>query len=50
MTKMSPDHNYVKTEGYRVVGTQPQVMNILSFPAPKRLWPRLLWSRIKRLK
>lgn len=39
----------VKSEGFMEIGKQPQVFNVLSIPAPKRLWPRLIWAKLKRL-
>jgi hypothetical protein len=36
-----------KGAGYYVVGQQPQVMNVLSIPVPKREWPRVFWERLK---
>lgn len=38
---------FVKKEGYHTLANQPQVMNILSTPAPKKLWPRLIWGRLR---
>lgn len=40
----------LKMDGFKVIGKHPQELNVLSTPAPKRLWLRLLWARIWRRK
>jgi hypothetical protein len=39
--------NYLKTDGFYEIGKQPNQLNIISVKAPKQMWARLLWAKIR---